>query len=100
MDLLFVCVPLNRFLLGYTTHYKFFYSLILCGDQIWALLIFQAHLLSVFDNVHTVSFDEKAYDHIIALNSQEGEVVDLEKHVVATVCIYTYIYIYMYACFN
>ena len=48
-------------------------------------LWFQAHLLSVFDNVHTVSFDEKAYDHIVSLNSQEGESVDLEKHIVATV---------------
>ena len=46
---------------------------------------FQAHLLSVFDNVHTVTFDEKAYDNIVSLNSQEGEVVDLEKRVIATV---------------
>ena len=47
----------------------------------------------MFDNVHTVTFDEKAYDNIISLNSQEGEVVDLEKRVIATVrCIHVYVY--------
>ena len=32
----------------------------------------QQHLLSVFDNVKTVNFDEKVYDKILKLNSQEG----------------------------
>ncbi|XP_034335195.2 dynein axonemal heavy chain 5 isoform X1 [Magallana gigas] len=43
----------------------------------------QAHLLSVFDNTKTVSFDEKVYDKILALNSQEGENVPLEEPVMA-----------------
>ena len=39
----------------------------------------QAHLLSVFDNTKTVNFDEKVYDKILALNSQEGENIGLEE---------------------
>lgn len=42
-------------------------------------VIFQAHLLSVFDNTKTVNFDEKVYDKILALNSQEGENISLEE---------------------
>ncbi|XP_064627182.1 dynein axonemal heavy chain 5-like isoform X2 [Lineus longissimus] len=43
----------------------------------------QAHLLSVFDNTKTVTFDEKVYDKILSLNSQEGENVSLEESVMA-----------------
>jgi dynein heavy chain len=43
-------------------------------------------LLSVFDNTRTVTFDEKVYDKILALNSQEGENVPLEEAVMAQVC--------------
>ena len=45
----------------------------------------QAHLLSVFDNTRTVTFDEKVYDKILSLNSQEGETVSLENPVNAQV---------------
>ena len=47
--------------------------------------IFQAHLLSVFDNTKTVNFDEKVYDKILALNSQEGENIGLEEPINAQV---------------
>ncbi|KAF8568731.1 hypothetical protein P879_07217, partial [Paragonimus westermani] len=43
----------------------------------------QAHLLNVFDNTKTVTFDPKTYDKILAINSQEGEVVQLEAPVMA-----------------
>uniref|UniRef100_H2ZRC4 AAA+ ATPase domain-containing protein n=1 Tax=Ciona savignyi TaxID=51511 RepID=H2ZRC4_CIOSA len=43
----------------------------------------QAHLLSLFDNVYKVDFDEKVYDKIIRIRSQEDEVVDLESPVMA-----------------
>lgn len=45
----------------------------------------QAHLLGVFDNVKTVTFDEKEYDKILAINSRENEQILLEKPVVAQV---------------
>ena len=45
----------------------------------------QAHLLSIFDNTKTVTFDEKMYDMILAINSQEGESIDLDKRVLAQV---------------
>ena len=44
----------------------------------------QAHLLSVFDNTKTVTFDEKQYDKILAVNSQEGEQVGLLRILPAT----------------
>jgi len=49
------------------------------------ILLFQAHLLSVFDNTKSVTFDEKYYDKILAITSQEGETINLKKHVIATV---------------
>lgn len=47
--------------------------------------MFQAHLLSLFDNVHRVGFHEKNYDQILNFQSQEGETVDLMEPVLAQV---------------
>ena len=44
----------------------------------------QNHLLSIFDNTKQVEFDEKVYDKILKLNSQEGEVIELDKSVMAS----------------
>ncbi|KAK2859784.1 hypothetical protein Q5P01_004404 [Channa striata] len=41
----------------------------------------QAHLLSLFDNVNRVVFNEKLYDQILRFQSQEGETVDLSQPV-------------------
>ncbi|XP_026217964.1 dynein heavy chain 5, axonemal [Anabas testudineus] len=43
----------------------------------------QAHLLSLFDNVNRVVFNEKIYDQIISFQSQEGETVELNQPVMA-----------------
>ncbi|KAH3727100.1 hypothetical protein DPMN_053025, partial [Dreissena polymorpha] len=43
----------------------------------------QNHLLSVFDNTRLVTFDEKVYDKILEINSQEGETVRLDNPVLA-----------------
>ena len=48
----------------------------------------QAHLLGIFDNVKTVTFDEKVYDSITAINSRENEQIVLEKPVLAQVIIF------------
>ena len=45
----------------------------------------QNHLLSVFDNTRTVTFDEQVYDKMTAINSQEGETVQLDEPVMAQV---------------
>lgn len=52
----------------------------------------QSHLLSLFDNVYRVTFDEKVYDRILQIKSQENETVDLSEPVLCQVCdIYLYI---------
>ncbi|PAA86956.1 hypothetical protein BOX15_Mlig012039g1 [Macrostomum lignano] len=43
----------------------------------------QSHLLSIFDNTKSVTFDEKVYDKILSISSQEGETVQLETPVLA-----------------
>ncbi len=60
----------------------------------------QAHLLSVFDNVKTVTFHEKDYDRITHIHSREPETVEVSVfgwsltssriHKLFIVCIYMY----------
>jgi len=47
--------------------------------------IFQSHLLSLFDNVYRVTFDEKMYDKILQIHSQENETMELDTPVVCQV---------------
>ncbi len=50
-----------------------------------SLSLSQAHLLSLFDNVNRVVFNEKIYDQILSFQSQEGETVELSTPVLAQV---------------
>ncbi|XP_028289911.1 dynein heavy chain 5, axonemal [Gouania willdenowi] len=43
----------------------------------------QAHLLSLFDNVNRVVFNEKVYDQMMSFQSQEGETVELNQPIMA-----------------
>ena len=54
-------------------------------DGDYSYVCFQSHLLSVFDNIRYVTFEEKMYDKIVAIISQEGENVPLQEHVMAVV---------------
>lgn len=54
-------------------------------SQCLCLCVCQAHLLSLFDNVNRVFFNEKVYDQMISFQSQEGETVDLSQPVLAQV---------------
>ncbi len=45
----------------------------------------QAHLLSVFDSTKSVTFDERVYERILAVNSPEGESIELEAPIMAQV---------------
>lgn len=51
----------------------------------------QNHLLSIFDNTKNVTFDEKTYDKILQLISQEGEVVNLDESIMAQVMFFAII---------
>ncbi len=52
--------------------------------------LFQAHLLSVFDNTKSVKFDQHIYDKILEVISQEGEAIPLVDPVVAQVRFFEY----------
>lgn len=54
-------------------------------NVITCLFCHQTHLLSLFDNVNRVIFDEKIYDQILMFQSQEGESVNLKQPILAQV---------------
>lgn len=56
----------------------------------------QAHLLNIFDNTKSVRFDEKNYDKILEIISQEGEVIPLTEPVIAQVNDQTHIYLFIF----
>ena len=60
-------------------------SLILSYVNLLNVFCYKAHLLSVFDNTKTVTFDDKIYEKILSITSQEGETVQLKAPVMATV---------------
>ena len=39
----------------------------------------QPHLLSIYENVHIVTFDESEYNQIISISSREGETVPVSR---------------------
>lgn len=45
----------------------------------------QSHLLSIFANTETVTFDDQVYDKIVAINSHENETIVLKQPVMAQV---------------
>lgn len=45
----------------------------------------QNHLLSLFDNVYRVTFDEKVYDKVLQIHSQENETMELDTPVLCQV---------------
>lgn len=45
----------------------------------------QSHLLSIFANTETVTFDDQVYDKIVAINSRENETIVLKQPVMAQV---------------
>lgn len=54
-------------------------------EAFFSLILLQAHLLSLFDNVNRVGFHEKNYDQILLFESQEGEQVNIIEPVLAQV---------------
>jgi hypothetical protein len=62
----------------------------LCDDDLLEILgqstkerVIQAHLKKLFAGIHSVGFDDDG-QHIMAMKSLEGEVVQLSKHVKLT----------------
>lgn len=58
------------------------------------LLIIQVHLPSIFDAIYTVDFDDK--ERIVAMNSDNGETIKLDKPVVCLGGVEVIIIIYFF----